>query len=199
MAETLDTLGEKIAALTVSFGEVRKQLDGHDKRFDQIDRHFEQIDTRFEQIDTRFEQIDTRFEQIDTRFVQIDTRFEQIDTRFVQIDTRFVQIDKRFVQIDKRFDQVDQRIAQVDARVSQLDQRVDEQGSSLRILIEAVDSKVDLVLEKVTHLMHRDVHNSAGHAHFETRLDNHELRLIALESGHRPPPASPDAGDRGGS
>jgi septal ring factor EnvC (AmiA/AmiB activator) len=171
MAETLDTLGEKIAALTVSFGEVRKQLDGHDKRFDQIDRHFEQI----------------------------DTRFEQIDTRFVQIDTRFVQIDKRFVQIDKRFDQVDQRIAQVDARVSQLDQRVDEQGSSLRILIEAVDSKVDLVLEKVTHLMHRDVHNSAGHAHFETRLDNHELRLIALESGHRPPPASPDAGDRGGS
>lgn len=129
MAETLDTLGEKIAALTTSVGEVRKTLDAHDRRFDQIDKRFDQVDTRFEQVD----------------------------------------------------------------------RRIDQQGSSLRTLIEAVDAKVDLVLEKVTHLMQRDLYNTAGHARFETRLDNHELRLIALESAHRPPLDSPDAGKRGGS
>lgn len=62
------------------------------------------------------------------------------------LDTLGEKIAALTTSIDKRFDQVDQRI--------------DQQGSSLRTLIEAVDSKVDLVLEKVTHLMQRDIHPS---------------------------------------
>ena len=104
MAETLDTLGEKIAALTTSVGEMRKQLNGHDQQFATIGEHFKQVDKRFEQIERR---------------------------------------------------------------VSEVDARVDQQGSSLRTLIEGVDSKVDLVLEKVSHLMTRDIHNSAAQARFQ--------------------------------
>ena len=72
------------------------------------------------------------------------------------LDTLGEKIAALTTSLDKRFDQVDQRI--------------DQQGSSLRIVIEAVDSKVDLVLETVTHPMQ-----------------------------HRPPQDSPDAGERGGS
>jgi chromosome segregation ATPase len=150
MAETLDTLGEKIAALTTSVGEMRKQLDGHDQQFVTIGQRIDQVDTRLDQVDTRLDQLDTRLGQLDTR-------------------------------------------------VSEVDARVDQQGSSLRTLIEAVDSKVDLVLEKVSHLITRDIHNSAAHARFETRLDDHELRLIALETGAHGAAPPTDAEDRGGS
>ena len=52
-------------------------------------------------------------------------------------------MEKRFDAVDKRFDAVDQRS--------------DELKAELRTQIEAVDAKVGLVLEKVTHLIERDV------------------------------------------
>ena len=58
--------------------------------------------------------------------------------------------------------------------------------AQLRVQIEAVDSKFDLVLERMDELLKRDVGNSAAHARMDTRIDAHELRITALERGERP-------------
>jgi archaellum component FlaC len=137
MAETLDTLGEKIAGLAA-------RLDGVDKRFDGIDKRFDGIDQRFDRIDQRFDGVDKRFDGIDQRFDGVDKRFDGIDQRF------------------------------------------DEVKAELKTQIEAVDAKVGLVLEKVDDLIARDVRHSAVHAGFELQLENHDLRLTALEAGRRP-------------
>ena len=158
----------------------------------------ETLDSLGEKIASLTTSFDIRFDQVGKRFDQVDKRFDQVDQRVDQVDKRVEQVDRRLAQVDARVSDMDARLSQVDARIAQADQRVDEQGSSLRTLIEAVDSKVGLVLEKVTHLMQRDIHNTAGHARFETRLDNHELRLIALEAGYRAQQNPPDAGERNG-
>ncbi|HEV3484313.1 MAG TPA: hypothetical protein VG106_02825, partial [Vicinamibacterales bacterium] len=62
-----------------------------------------------------------------------------------------------------------------------IDTRFDELKAELRTQIEAVDAKVGLVLEKVTDLTLRDARHSAVHVRHEQVLDNHELRLRALE------------------
>ena len=68
--------------------------------------------------------------------------------------------------------------------------QMDEMKSALQTQIEAADAKVGLVLEKVDHLIKRDIHHSVVHARFDQRLENHELRMLGLEDRHKPP--SPD-------
>jgi archaellum component FlaC len=144
MAETLDTLGEKIAGLAT-------RLDGIDKRFDSVDK-----------------------------------RFDGVDKRFDGIDQRFDGVDKRFDGIDKRFDGVDKGF-------KGLNQRIDDVRSELKTQIEAVDAKVGLVLEKVEGLIARDVRHSAVHVGFELQLENHDLRLTALEAGRKPAGPAPES------
>ena len=72
--------------------------------------------------------------------------------------------------------------------VVSLPTRLDELKSGLQTQIEAVDTKVSLVLEKVDHLIKRDIYHSVVHARFDQRLEDHELRLIALESPSAPSP-----------
>ena len=102
----------------------------------------------------------------------LDTLAEKISALTTSVDNGFTAIDQRFNAVDKRFEAVDQRF--------------DELKSELRTHIEAVDARVGLVLEKVDDLIRRDVRHSVQHAHFERRLDNHELRLIALEPKQEP-------------
>ena len=73
----------------------------------------------------------------------------------------------------------------VDKRFDAVGKRFDEQKSSLRTQLEAVDAKVSLVLEKVEDLILKDMRNSATHAKFDERFDNHERRLKVLESRDR--------------
>ncbi len=79
-------------------------------------------------------------------------------------------------------DKIDALSATFLARFDAVDQRFDELKAELRTEIEAVDTKVDLVLEKIGHLMSRDISNAAAHASFDQRLENHDLRIRAIES-----------------
>ena len=115
------------------------------------------------------ETLDTLAEKITALAVLMEARFKGVDTRFDAVDQRFESVDRRFEAVDRRFDAVDRRF--------------DELKAELRTEMEAVDAKVGLVLEKVDDLITRDVRHSLVHARFEQRLDNHELRLTALESG----------------
>jgi len=155
VAETLDTLAEKLTAGLAAMA----------RRFDTVDQRVERVDQRLGGVDQRVERVDQRLAGVDERLGVVDQRLEGVNQRLDGVDQRFDGVAQQFVGVDRRFDEL---------------------GSSLRTQIEAVDSKVGLVLEKVEHLMTRDRHHSAVNARVDTRLENHELRLIALES-KKPP------------
>jgi chaperonin cofactor prefoldin len=111
----------------------------------------------------------------------LETIGTKLDALGAKLDVFSTSVDKRFEQVDKRFEQVDKRFEQVDKRFEQVDKRFDELKSELATRIEAVDAKVDLVVEGFGNLLKKDASNSASHARFEARVDNHELRLVALE------------------
>ena len=98
---------------------------------------------------------------------------ETLDSLAEKISSLGWSIDRRFDAVDQRFDAVDQRF--------------DDLKAELRTEIEAVDAKVGLVLEKVEDLVKRDIQHSVVHARLERRLDNHDLRLTALETGRTKP------------
>jgi hypothetical protein len=92
---------------------------------------------------------------------------ETLETIGTKLDTLGAKLDVFSTSVDTRFEQVDTRF--------------DELKSELATRIEAVDAKVDLVVEGFGNLLKKDASNSASHARFEARVDNHELRLVALE------------------
>ena len=92
MAETLDTVGEKIAALTTSFGEVRQQLDGHDKRFDQIDKRLDQFDSRFEQVADGLAQVNHR---VDEQGSSLRTLLQRMDAKLDLVLVRLTLMTER--------------------------------------------------------------------------------------------------------
>lgn len=98
-----------------------------------------------------------------------------------KIDALAKTFGGRFDAIDKRLDGVDKRFDAVDRRFDGVDERFDGLRSELLVRIEAVDTKVDLVLEQMRHLVPRDVANSLAHARLEARLDDHDPPITALE------------------
>ena len=98
----------------------------------------------------------------------LETLGEKLDALGGKLDVFGTSVDKRFEQVDKRFEQVDNRF--------------DELKGELGTRIEAVDAKVDLVLEGFGNLLKKGAANSASHARMDARLDAHDLRLTALEA-----------------
>ncbi|MGH7446124.1 MAG: hypothetical protein ACRELT_01095, partial [Longimicrobiales bacterium] len=92
-------------------------------------------------------------------------------------------IDQRLNGIDQRFDGIDQRLNGIDRRLDGVDTRLEDVKTELLVRIEAVDAKVGLVIEKVDDLIRRDLASLVAHARVDERLDDHELRLTALEQG----------------
>jgi predicted trehalose synthase len=74
--------------------------------------------------------------------------------------------------IDERFTKVDQQFAEVKAQ--------------LGVKIEAVEDKVVKVYDVVIALQQLSQANVTEHHRFGARLDNHDIRLLALERGERP-------------
>jgi hypothetical protein len=103
-------------------------------------------------------------ETLDTLAARIAALGQTIDTQFTQIDGRFAQIDGRFEKIDGRFDEL---------------------KSQLRTEIEAVRSDVTRVYDALIAQAARNTANDAAHAAFTRRLDQHDLRLLALEQRRR--------------
>lgn len=101
---------------------------------------------------------------------------ETLESLATKIDALAKTFGERLDAVDQRFDGVDQRAAGL--------------RRELLVRIEAVDSKVDLVLEQMGHLVQRDVASSRGHARLEARVDDHDLRITALE-GRRKKPVKP--------
>ena len=63
-----------------------------------------------------------------------------------------------------------------------MDQRFEETNAQLGVKIEAVDVKVTLVFDAVIALRQLADANTKDHERFTKRLDNHGVRILALES-----------------
>lgn len=80
---------------------------------------------------------------MDTELIAyLDRRFDGLAEHF---DHRLDQVDHRLDRIDQRLDQHDQRFEQIDHRF----ERVDDQLRGIHVLIEGLDSKIQLVAEGV--------------------------------------------------
>ena len=107
---------------------------------------------------------------------------ETLETIAAKIEALSKSIDRRFDGLskstDRRFDDFGKSI----------DQRFDEWGAQLGVKIEAVETKVTQVSDEVTAMRNETKRNASEHKTFTKRLDNHDLRLLALE---KPGPSKP--------
>jgi archaellum component FlaC len=118
----------------------------------------------------------------------LDTLGAKVDAmigRFDGVDKRFDGIDKRFDGVDKRFDGIDKRLDGMDKRFDGIDKGFDEVKSELGVKIEAVEHQFKLVIERLDDVLKKDVANSVAHVRLDARIDDHDLRILALE-GRRP-------------
>lgn len=76
---------------------------------------------------------------------------------------------------------IKKQFSQVDQRFSELDKKVDQAKAHLEMKIEAVQADVHLVYDVVIAQQDRNKANDRAHKVFKKRLDNHEIRILALE------------------
>ena len=95
------------------------------------------------------------------RLRQYRQTIDAVEQRFVVVDERFARIDERFARMDQRFDRMEERF----------DRRIREEHETTRrhfdVMVEKIEAAVRVVAE--------------GHSHLRTVLDNHEVRLQAIE------------------
>jgi chromosome segregation ATPase len=116
-----------------------------------------------------------------------------------EMDARFERVDARLEQVDARFEQVDARFEQVDARLERLERALATEHETTRrhmdVLIEQCRAEIRLALERSAEHDRRmdqvQASNARDHAAFIQWLQDHEVRLTALEnptgSPARPP------------
>ena len=99
---------------------------------------------------------------------------ETLETIAASIRDLRTSMDERFTKVDERFGKVDQQFAKIDTRF-------DELRSQMRTDIEAVRGDIRLVAEATATQHKRDRRNDADHKRFKTELEDHDVRLLALE------------------
>ena len=90
------------------------------------------------------------------------------------LETIAAKIDALSSSNDKRFAAVDQQLAETRAQ--------------LGVKIEAVEAKVVQVYDEVIAMREESKRNAMEHKTFTKRLDNHDVRILALEKPGPPQP-----------
>lgn len=90
------------------------------------------------------------------------------------LETIAAKIDALSKSSDKRFATVDQQFAETRAQ--------------LGVKIEAVETKVVQVYDEVIAMREESKRNATEHKTFTKRLDNHDVRILALEQPGPPKP-----------
>jgi RNA processing factor Prp31 len=78
--------------------------------------------------------------------------------------------------------------AKIDALSKSVDRRFEESWAQLGVKIEAVETKVTQVYDEVIAMRKESKRNATEHKTFTKRLDNHDLRILALEKPGPPKP-----------
>jgi archaellum component FlaC len=135
-----------------------------------------------ETLETIAEKITALGKSIGQRFGRVDEHFAKVDEQLGRIDQRFATVDQQFAKVDEQLGKIDQHSATVDQQFKSIDQQFAALKSQLGVKIEAVDANVTLVFDAVISLRQLADANTKDHQRFTERLDNHGVRILALES-----------------
>jgi chromosome segregation ATPase len=124
---------------------------------------------------------DERLGSMENRLGGIDERLGGIDERLGGIDERLAKGDKQFTTIDERLGGIDERLAKGEKRFTTIDEQFAETRAQLGVKIEAVDAKVSLVYDVLIAMREESEQNARDHKRFTKRLNNHDVRILALE------------------
>jgi hypothetical protein len=113
---------------------------------------------------------------------------ETLETIAAKIDALGRSMAERFDGVDQRFVGVDDRLTTAEGVFKTIDQQMVEMKAQLGVKIEAVETKVTQVYDVVIAMRAESKRNAADHNTFTTRLDKHDLRILALE---KPGPSKP--------
>lgn len=108
VAETLETIGEKLTALSGSVETIDEKLTALsasvDARFADVDARFADVDARFADVDARFADVGTRFDAVSEAFVEqrkyTEFAFEQLKTELT------TEMKSGFGRLDRKLDRV---------------------------------------------------------------------------------------------
>ena len=108
---------------------------------------------------------------------------KDMDARFVEVGARFAQVDARFAQVDARFDTLEARIAAAKMTTCR----------GMDILFEQFKAENRLALDKLMATDQRvasvEASNAGEHTTIVGALQDHEVRIKALETPHMSPEA----------
>lgn len=107
---------------------------------------------------------------------QMDAQFEAVGSRFAAVDARFADVDARFDAVETQFQELRNLIA-AEARATRT--HFDVIADQLRTEIKLGLDKSMATGQQVAGLT---AINAQDHMGFARTLENHELRLKALES-----------------
>ena len=106
------------------------------------------------------------------------------------LETIAAKIDALGASVDRRFEASGETVAsiatKIDALSASTDRRFEEWGAQLGVKIEAVETKVTQVYDEVIAMREESKRNATEHKTFTKRLDNHDVRILAIE---KPGPA----------
>lgn len=83
--------------------------------------------------------------------------------------------------IDRRLARLDRRLDEVDRRVESLERRGEAQQAELAAKIEALETTLDVALDRIANYWKRDAGQCTTRARMDSRLQNHEWRMKQLE------------------
>jgi hypothetical protein len=121
---------------------------------------------------------------------RMDEQFAAVDVKFAAVDVKFAAVDARFAAVDARFDAVDARFDAVDTRFEELRNLIVSEAKATRthfdVIADQLRTEIKLGLDKSMatgqQVAGLTAINAQDHVAFARTLENHELRLKALES-----------------
>jgi hypothetical protein len=114
---------------------------------------------------------------------------ETLETIAAKIDALSKSNDERLARIDQQFAETRGDLgARIEALSKSIDRRFEESGAHLGVKIEAVETKVTQVYDEVLAMREKSKRNATEHKTFTNRLDNHDVRILALEKPGPPKP-----------
>ena len=152
------------------------------------------IETIAQQLTVLGKRMEDRFAGVEAMIGTAADRVEKLGDRLDAVETKLEdRIGAVEANLRDRIDGVETKlgdeIAAVDTRVSAVEQNLGERingvETNLRVLIEAVDGKVQTAYEAIVALNEHEAANRNAHRTFEAKIEGHDLRLLALESGRR--------------
>jgi hypothetical protein len=108
--ETLQTIGEKIAALGKSI----------DERFVAVDKRFDAVDQRFDAVDQRFDAVDKRFDEVKA---QLRTEIESVRGDVKLVAEGFATQTGILKRMDSDRERLERRVENHDGRILALERK----------------------------------------------------------------------------